>query len=236
MKVLICEDEVKIRKGLVEILQTEGYETFEASDGDEAIKIFREYSPDFICLDIMLPKVSGYDVCRAIRRENADIPIMFITARTQEIDRVIGLELGADDYVVKPFGVNEVISRIRAITRRCYRQKTSFVDGKEEVFEIERFIIYPSELVARSDEKEVELSLREVKILQLLQQEEGKIVTRDFMFDTCWGMNYLPNSRTLDQQISKLRKKIEDDPKNPKIIETVHGVGYRYRKRRSASI
>jgi len=231
MKVLVCEDDAKIRRGLIEILQNDGYDTLEAASGDEALQLFQTDKPDFICLDIMLPGINGYDLCRTIRRCDEQIPIMFITAKTEEIDRVIGLELGGDDYVVKPFGVNEIISRIRAITRRCYRSRQVEPEAEGEKFQIGGITVKPRELSAVRRGKCFELSLRDIKILQVLAREEGKVVSRDVIFNQCWGMNYLPNSRTLDQHISKLRKKIGDDPKNPCIIETVHGVGYRYRGR-----
>ena len=226
MKVLVCEDDTKIREGLVEILHSEGYQTVEASDGPQALASYAADRPDFILLDIMMPGMSGYDVCRKIREEDLEIPIMFISAKSEEIDRVLGLELGADDYIVKPFGVNEVISRIRAITRRCYREHSS--DELQEEFLIGSIVVKPKELRARRGEEIIELSLRDVKLLHLFHAEKGNVVDRDTIFNRCWGMNYLPNSRTLDQHISKLRKKIGDNPKNPTVIETVHGVGYRY--------
>ena len=231
MKVLVCEDETRIRRGLVEILQNDGYDTVEAEQGAQALELYKREKPDFICLDIMLPGISGYDVCRALRKHDERTPIMFITAKSEEIDRVIGLELGADDYVIKPFGVNEVLSRIRAITRRCYRERQQEdEETAAEEFFIGGITVRPKELCAIVKGREIELSLRDVKILRLLLQEEGKVLHRDTLFNQCWGMNYLPNSRTLDQHISKLRKKIGDDPKNPRIIETVHGVGYRFRR------
>ena len=227
MKVLVCEDDKRIRKGLVEILENEGYQTSEAVDGDEALQKFSSDKPDFVLLDIMMPGVSGYDVCRKIRDVNSEIPLMFISAKSEEIDRVLGLELGGDDYIVKPFGVKEVVSRIRAITRRCYVSEK--FNETDDQFALGELIVKPKELRAYRDAEVVELSLRDVKILRLLADEQGRVVSRDQLFDQCWGMNYLPNSRTLDQHISKLRKKIGDDPKNPQIIETVHGIGYRYR-------
>ena len=229
MKVLICEDDTKIRKGLVEILEGEGYQPIEAAEGAEALQKFALEKPDFILLDIMMPGMSGYDVCRSIREQDEEIPIMFISAKSEEIDRVLGLELGGDDYIVKPFGVNEVISRIRAITRRCYRQTASDSSKEQEEFIIGGILVRPKELLGYRENDTIELSLRDIKLLRLLGRERGNVVDRDTIFNECWGMNYLPNSRTLDQHISKLRKKIGDNPKNPQIIETVHGVGYRYK-------
>lgn len=225
MKVLIAEDDENIRKGLVEILQNEGYGTLAAKDGREALILFEKDSPDFVCLDIMMPEVSGYDVCREIRRRNQALPVIFISAKSEEIDKVLGLELGADDYILKPFGIKEVIARIRAVTRRCF--KMNKIEGTS-LFKMRDLEIDPSELKAKKGKEVIELSLREMKILELFYHNKGKVIDRDKIMNECWGMDYFPNSRTLDQHISKLRKKIEIDPKEPNLIQTIHGSGYRY--------
>jgi DNA-binding response OmpR family regulator len=174
----------------------------------------------------MMPKCDGYQVCREIRQHNAHIPVIFISAKSEEIDRVVGLELGADDYILKPFGMREVIARIRAVTRRCFSQrKTAELPA---VFKMADLSIYPAELRARRGDKAIELSLRDIKILSLLHAHSGQVISRDMLYDYAWGREYLPSSRTLDQHISKLRKAIENDPATPLIIQTVHGVGYRY--------
>ncbi len=229
MNVLVCEDDEKILSGLSELFEREGYTVFPARSGQEAIRLFERETPDFVCLDIMLPDGSGFDVCKALRQRNSDTPIMCISARVTESDRVLGLELGADDYMTKPFSTNEVLSRVRAITRRCLRTKRSLGEAATPPFPIGALMVWPDELRAEHAGVDIELSLREVKILSLLVERRGKAVDRDTLFNVCWSMNYLPNSRTLDQHISKLRKKVGDDPKHPRIIETVHGVGYRYR-------
>lgn len=226
MKVLVAEDDDKIRKGLVEILEEEGYQAVQARDGNEALRLFEREKPNFVCLDIMMPKRSGYDVCRAIRAAGAEVPIIFISAKSEEIDKVLGLELGADDYILKPFGVKEVIARIRAVTRRCFKQAAA--PAVRPDFTIADLVVSPGELRARRGSAVIELSLRETKLLEFFARSPGKVLDRDAIFDQCWDMNYLPNSRTLDQHISKLRRKIEADPKKPVIIETVHGAGYRY--------
>lgn len=226
MRVLVAEDDANIRAGLEDVLAREGYEALPAADGAEALEIYRRESPDFICLDIMMPGVDGYQVCREIRREDPDTPIIFISAKSEEVDRVVGLELGADDFILKPFGVSEVLARIRAITRRCYSQARR--ENAPQAFRMADVEILPAQLRARRGDELIDLSLRDVKILSLLHRMEGKVVDRQKMFSECWGMNHLANSRTLDQQISQLRKRIEVDPKNPRIIHTVHGAGYRY--------
>jgi len=226
MKVLIAEDDDHIREGLAEVLEREGYRTLSARDGNEAIEVFTREEPDFICLDIMMPGMDGYEVCREIRRQNAAVPIIFISAKSEEIDRVVGLELGADDFIMKPFGVREVVARIRAVTRRCMAARSA--DERPSSFTLQDLEVFPAELRARRGDRVIDLSLRDVKILVLLHRRTGQVVDRNTFFDECWGLDYMPNSRTLDQHISQLRKRIELDPKDPAIIRTVHGVGYRY--------
>jgi two-component system, OmpR family, alkaline phosphatase synthesis response regulator PhoP len=226
VKVLLAEDDQLIREGLAEILKREGYDVVQACDGQDALELFRTESPDFVCLDIMMPKTSGYDVCKQMRAAKPTVPIIFITAKSEEIDKVVGLEMGADDYIVKPFGVKEVVARIRAVTRRCFATaRESSVDSRFRMGDLD---VVPSELRARRGSITIELSLRDVRILRLLFEHRGKALARNTIFDRCWGEMYLPNSRTLDQHISQLRKRIELSPKAPKIIRTVHGVGYRY--------
>jgi DNA-binding response OmpR family regulator len=226
MKVLIAEDDPHTRSGLGEILEAEGYETLTAENGAEAMRLFTSESPDFVCLDIMMPGASGYDVCRQIRQTDPDIPIIFISAKSEEIDKVVGLELGADDFIVKPFGVREVVARIRAVTRRRFAAAPAH--ARPASFRIGDLDVFPSELRARRADMVMELSLRDVKILALLRGKQGSVVTRDAFFTECWGLDHIPNSRTLDQHIAQLRKRIEVDPKNPAIILTVHGAGYRH--------
>jgi len=225
MTVLIAEDDPHTLAGLVEILQAEGYQALAARNGAEAMELFRRASPDFVCLDIMMPGASGYDVCREIRKQNAAIPIIFISAKSEEIDKVVGLELGADDFIMKPFGTREVIARIRAVSRRCLAARPT--GAKTPSFTLHDIEVFPSELRARRGEQVIDLSLREVKLLELFHANPGKVLDRNTILNHCWGHDYFPSSRTLDQHISQLRKCIEIDPKNPRIIQTVHGVGYR---------
>ncbi|MEZ4464959.1 MAG: response regulator transcription factor [bacterium] len=226
MKVLIAEDDPHIRDGLVEILEAEGYHVLTAADGRAALDAWRSGRPDFVLLDIMMPGQNGYDVCREIRRADTELPIIFISAKSEEIDRVIGLELGADDFIQKPFGVKEVIARIRAVTRRCMRD--AHRADREGPFWLLDLEVHPAELRARRGEETIDLSLRDVRILKLLFERRGQVVDREAFFRECWGYDHLPNSRTLDQHVSKLRKRIELDPREPLIIRTVHGVGYRF--------
>jgi DNA-binding response OmpR family regulator len=225
MKVLVVEDDRYIRDGLCEILLNEGYDTVVAADGRQALERFHADGPHFVLLDIMMPGANGYDVCRAVRAVDAEIPIIFISAKSEEIDRVLGLELGADDFIVKPFGVKEVVARIRAVTRRCLRTRGA---AHAPPFTLADLEVLPAELRARRGAETFELSLREVGILKLLHENTGRVVARDVFFSRLWGLDHVPNSRTLDQQISKLRRRVERDPSEPRIIRTVHGHGYRF--------
>ncbi len=225
MKVLVAEDDALIRGGLSEILKKEGYTPIEAEDGEEALERFFADRPGFVCLDVMMPKMSGYDVLREIRKKNAKVPVIFISAKSEEIDKVLGLELGADDFIVKPFGVNEVVARIRAVTRRCFVEKAP---PKAEPFTLGDLEVRPAELRAVRERTVIELSLREVRLLELFGDHKGEVLSRDQIFTHCWDESFFPSSRTLDQHIVRLRKRIERDPGNPRIIKTVHGVGYRY--------
>lgn len=227
MKILIAEDDKFIREGIEEILKSEGYETILAKDGQEALNLFETQNPDFVLLDIMMPNIDGYEVCRRIRKTDEQIPVIFISAKSEEIDKVIGLELGADDFIVKPFGTREVIARIRAITRRCLARTQNSNDVPKQIT-LKDLSVFPAELRAQRGDTIIELSLRDINILTLLHKMKGSVVNRDTIFNQCWGRDYLPNSRTLDQHISKLRKQVEIDPKAPQIVKTVHGVGYRF--------
>ena len=228
MKILIAEDDLNIRMGLFDLLDNEGYTCIEADDGESALHLYIEHQPDLILLDIMMPKMDGYTLCRKIRQLNETVPVIFITAKSEEIDQVLGLELGADDYIKKPFGTREVIARIKAVTRRCLQTQQPSGQQEAETFWMDDLRVFPAQLQAQREEITFELSLRDLKILQLLHREQGKVVDRDMLFNECWGRDYLPSSRTLDQHISKLRKVIEVDAKAPKVIQTVHGIGYRF--------
>lgn len=229
MTVLIAEDDIYTREGLIDILENEGFRVVAAEDGMRALELFRSEQPDCICLDIMMPKINGYDVCKVIRKEDQQVPVIFLSAKSEEIDKVLGLELGADDYISKPFGVREVIARIRAVTRR-----TSAMNGEPSAektvsdFRIADLMVYPSELKALRGDLEIELSPRDIRILKLFSENQGKVLDRNRIYDAGWGVSHMPNSRTLDQHISQLRKRIEKNPGKPEIIRTVHTAGYRY--------
>lgn len=226
MKMMIAEDDDHTREALREVLTMEGFDVLPAADGQQAFECFRDQRPDFVCLDVMMPGLNGYEVCRRIRRIDEDVPILFLTAKTEEIDAVLGLELGADDYMTKPFGVKEIIARIRAILRRAAARDAK-KEGDED-FMMHDLRIVPSELRAYRDGQEIPLSPRDAKLLKLLHDRRGKVVDRNTLADEVWGVDYFPESRALDQHISQLRKRIESDTTRPRIIRTVHGAGYRY--------
>jgi Ca-activated chloride channel family protein len=212
-------------------MATKTTDKLSASDGKDALALFAKEQPDFVCLDIMMPGMNGYDVCRALRRSTPAVPIIFISAKSEEIDRVIGLELGADDFIVKPFGVKEVIARIRAVTRRCLAARAQSQGdgvGRTAVFALGDLTVFPAELRARRGGVTIELNVRDLKLLALFAKNKGNVLDRGTLYNHGWGYDFVPNSRTLDQYVSQLRKRIERDPQNPAIIKTVHGVGYRY--------
>ena len=231
LNILVAEDDPNTRAALAEVLRSEGHLVTEAADGKQARFLFEQKIPDLACLDVMMPGLSGYDLCRHFREICPRMPILFITAKSDEIDKVVGLELGADDYIVKPFGTKEVLARIRAVARRCIGEVEE-QPGKrllpEHDFWMDDLEVMPRQFRARRQQQTIELTSRELRILQLLASKPGEVVDRAELFRVAWEDNHVPNSRTIDQTISQLRKRIEQDPKHPRIIQTVYGVGYRF--------
>ncbi len=226
MNILIAEDDANILEGLTDLLEAEGHYVTPCRDGEAAWQAYRRQRPDMLLLDIMMPRLDGYSLCKQIRKQDEITPLIFLSAKSEEVDKVLGLELGADDFIMKPFGTREVIARIRAVSRR--QQRSESKSSATESFVIADLRIEPGEMCAWRGGQAIDLSAREIHVLQYLAQHQGQVVTRDALFDYAWGRDYSPNSRTLDQQISKLRKLVELDSKTPKIIQTVHGMGYRY--------
>jgi len=224
--ILIAEDDDNIRDGLEALLAREGYRVLAARDGVEALDAHAKSRPDFVVLDIMMPRLGGYDVCRLIRQTDPSTPILFLSARGEEIDRVVGLELGADDYLVKPFGTRELLARIGAILRRS--RPAAPASGSSTVFRMDDLEIHPDELRARRGETWIDLGPRDLAILRLLHERAGKVVDRSELFESCWGATFPGATRAVDQHLSQLRRKIELDPQEPRIVRTVHGAGYRY--------
>ena len=228
-KILVVDDEEAILLGVGDLLASEGYRVSTARDGREALERFAADRPDLVLLDVMMPEMSGYDVCRAIRRTDPLTPVLMLTAKSEEVDKVVGLELGADDYVVKPFGTGELTARVHAALRRA-SARASRLDGRADLTAIAfaDVEIDPRTLKGRRGAHEFAVTPREVHLLRLFAGHEGEALDRATILEEVWGVRYEGTTRTLDQHIVKLRQKIEADPANPRHILTVHGVGYRF--------
>lgn len=228
-KILIVDDEKSMREGLSDNLLFEGFQVELAENGAVALEKIKLQKFDLIILDVMMPEVSGFDVCKKIRQDNINTPIILLTAKGEEIDRVLGLELGADDYITKPFSLRELLARIKAILRR-----TQVLSTAEEISLSDRNSIQIGLLEvdferysAFSKGVEVKLSHKEFEILNFLNQHKGEIVHRDDLLENIWHYDEFPTTRTVDNFILRLRQKIEVNPNDPKIILTVHGMGYK---------
>ena len=222
-RILIIEDEPDMVLGLRDNFEYEGYGVVVAGDGEEGIKRALADQPDLILLDVMLPRLSGLDVCRRLRREGLDTPIIMLTARGQEMDKVIGLEVGADDYVTKPFSLKELLARVRAHLRRSSKSVIEL-----ESYQFGEIALNFKKYHATKGEQVLELSPREFEILKYFIQHRGETVTRDQLLDEVWGYDHYPLTRTIDNHIAKLRQKIEAVPAEPQYLITVHRVGYRF--------
>lgn len=224
-KILVVDDEEHIAELISYNLTSNGYKVVIANNGIDAVKLAIEEKPSLILLDLMIPGKDGYDVCKEVR-SNSEIrntPIIMLTAKSEEVDKILGLELGADDYITKPFSVRELLARVKAVLRRF------------SIIEPESNVLTFGDLVANFDKREIlvkdkklDLTLKEFELLEILMKNKGKILTRDTLLDKIWGYEYIGETRTVDVHIRYLRKKIEADDKNPKLIETIRGVGYRF--------
>lgn len=226
-KILIVEDDASIRAALVEAAESDGHATVCAANGAEALRVFATESIDLVLLDLMLPVMSGYDVCRRIREKDRRVPIVMLTAKGTEIDKVLGLELGADDYVTKPFGLRELLARIHAAFRRHDLMAAPAAQSPSDTFYFGAALIDRKRFTALRGETTVELTARELHLLEFFTQHKGEVLSRDALLNAVWGINYLGTTRTLDQHIAQLRKKIEGEGA-AHLIKTVHGVGYQY--------
>lgn len=228
--ILIVEDDAAILAGLIDLFEGEGFRVWSARDGRKAMSVYRDRQPDLILLDLMIPEKSGYDVCKEIRSADARTPILMLTAKGEEIDKVVGLEIGADDYIVKPFSVKELLARVRAALRRASAgaegpRRKKWDDRPIEFADVR---IDPRTLKGRKGKTEFGLTLREVQLIQFFVEHDGDVLDRSLILDEVWGLKYEGTTRTLDQHVARLRRKIERDPSNPEHILTVHGVGYRF--------
>ena len=223
-KILICEDEPSMRMGLKDNLEFESYEVDTAEDGETGLNKILENQYDLIILDVMMPKMSGFDICKAARKNGITTPIILLTAKGEEIDKVLGLELGADDYVTKPFSLRELLARIKAILRRG-ELNTKSVEDKD--IQIGNLLVNFGTYQARVKNKDVQMSHKEFEILHYLWKKKNATVSRDELLTEVWGFEDSPSTRTVDNFILKLRQKIEKDSNHPQNILTVHGVGYK---------
>ncbi|WP_157041541.1 response regulator transcription factor [Nitriliruptor alkaliphilus] len=223
-KLLLVEDEKSIAEGLAITLEAEGFQVAWVKDGLDAIPTWERVRPDLVVLDLMLPGMSGTEICRALR-SRSDVPIIMLTAREAEVDRVVGLELGADDYVTKPFSTRELVARIKAVLRRA-----PLVDlgGDEAPVEAAGVRLDRVRHEVRVNGTPTELPPKEFELLAYLMEHAGRVLTRGQLIDEIWGSDYVGDTKTLDVHIRRLRTRIEDDPKEPERIQTVRGVGYRF--------
>ena len=222
-RILVVEDDPAILRGLADNLKFESHEVLTASDGEAACRLIREKSPDLVILDLMLPHMSGYEVCRKMRSEGVTTPIVMLTARGEESDRVLGLDLGADDYISKPFSVRELLARIRAVLRRTQPGPHAPDDLRfdDVVIDFRRY-------EARKGDTSVEMTRKEFGVLRFLAGRAGAVVMRDELLNEVWGYESTPTTRTVDNHIASLRAKLEARPSEPRHLLTIHGVGYKW--------
>jgi two-component system, OmpR family, alkaline phosphatase synthesis response regulator PhoP len=229
-KVLVVDDEQSIVTLLQYNLEQAGFEVLTAMDGQEGKELAETESPDIIVLDLMLPKLDGMEVCKQLRQKNIMVPILMLTAKDDELDKIIGLELGADDYMVKPFSPREVIARVKAILRRTQIQNEvpeEVEKNNDELIEIGKLKIYPEKYEAYFQEELLELTLKEFELLLYLAQNKGRVLTRDQLLSAVWNYEFAGDTRIVDVHISHLREKIEEETKRPVYIKTLRGLGYK---------
>ena len=230
--ILVVDDEPRIVRQARDYLEHGGFRVVEANDGKLALAQARQARPDLVVLDLNLPGMDGLDVCRTLRRES-DTPIIMLTARAEETDRLIGLELGADDYITKPFGVRELLARVAAVLRRARgateAPRAAAAPALPDVLAFGACAVERKTFRLRRGRQAFELTARELKLIEMFHAHPDEVLGRDVLLNEAWGIEYLGTTRTLDQHIAQLRKKVEADPADPRTILTVHGVGYRYR-------
>ena len=222
-KVLVVEDDPGILRTVADNLRFEQYEVITATDGETGYVLHQREQPDLIVLDLMLPRMSGLELCRKLRTEDVQVPVLMLTARGQEADRVRGLDLGGDDYVTKPFSVPELMARVRALLRRA-----SLPPGGPTTLKFGRVEIDFGRYTAHRGGQPIVLTRKEFALLRFLASREDTVATRDEILNKVWGMESYPITRTVDNHISSLRSKLEADPARPMHIQTVHGVGYKF--------
>ncbi len=228
-RILVVDDEASIVELLKFNLQREGYEVLDAPDGETAIQLVKSDRPDLVILDVMLPGIDGIDTCQAIRRES-NVPIIMLTAKSEEFDTVLGLSVGADDYMAKPFSTRELMARVKAILRRQAASSATRDDGGgDNLLRIGEVEIDALSFQVRAHGKLIEITPKEFELLRLLMSNAGRVLTREVILERVWGYDFPGNTRTVDVHIRKLRQKVERDDSQPDYIQTVHGIGYRFK-------
>jgi len=221
--ILVVEDDLSILMGLEENLKLEDYEVITASNGHDGLKFASEKEIDLLLLDIMLPGINGYEICRKIKKEKPDLPVIMLTARSSEMDKVSGLDYGADDYITKPFSIPELLARIRAALRRSGKKR-----GSMEQYSYENVKLDFKNFQAFFNDQEIKLSTREFALMEYFIRHEGEAIHRDELLDEVWGYDVMPTTRTVDNFVLDLRKKLEENPAKPKHIISVRGIGYKF--------
>lgn len=228
--ILIVDDEKTIVDMLVYNLQKEGYNTLEAYDGEEAVNIAIAEKPDLVLLDIMLPKMDGLTVCKRIRQTLNNIPILMLSAKDEEIDKILGLELGADDYITKPFSVRELVARVKANLRKVEAQSGKLTEDTEKsdtnIIKVGELVLDLNKFEIKVRDQIIDLTLREFEVIKYLANQPGQVVTRETLLEKVWGYEYYGDIRTVDVTVRRIREKIEKDTANPRILITKRGVGY----------
>ena len=225
-KILVVEDEENIREAVVYSLSQEGFDVYSANDGEEGLNKAKSLNPDLVLLDVMLPKLDGFEVCRMIRKD-LDLPVFMLSAKGEEIDRVVGLELGADDYITKPFSMRELVVRIRNMLKRSSNLLSSTLSDDELII-IGNLSIDTKSHRVKIDNQEINLKPREFELLYLLASNQGKALSRHQILEKLWGHQYIGDIRTVDVHVRWIREKIEDDPSSPSRLVTIRGIGYRF--------
>lgn len=225
-KILIVDDEENILELLNFNLKNAGYEVYTANNGEKALKLAKENKPNLVLLDLMIPGIDGLDVCKEIKRDKdlKETSIIMVTAKGEELDKILGLELGADDYITKPFSIRELLARVKAVLRRTIAKEDEF----EESYDNGRVKIDYFRREVLINNQKVEFTLKEFEVLEFLAKNKGRILNRKIILDKIWGYEYIGDTRTIDVHIRYIRKKIEEDDKSPKLIETIRGLGYRF--------
>lgn len=223
-KILVVDDEPHIIELVKFNLETTGFKVLEASDGQKAIEIIKSKKPDLVLLDLMLPIIDGFEVCRILRKneKTREIPVIMLTAKSEEVDKILGFEVGADDYITKPFSTRELVARVRAVLRRTKAiDDSSKIEARDIVIDVDKY-----EVTVRGEKKD--FTPKQFDLLKILMSNPGKVFSREYLLENVWGYDYLGDTRTVDVHIRHLRQKIEEDSENPNLIETIRGVGYKF--------